>query len=406
MEVTWLYTSLSLILLLFLAFRFLTEKRRNLPPSPARALPVIGHLYLLKQPLHRTFHKLSEKAGPIISLRFGTRLVVVVSSSSVVEECFTKNDVVLANRPRFTIGKYLGYNYTNIVGSPYGDHWRNLRRLSALEIFSASRLNMFLSIRQDEIKRLLCYLRQNSVNGGFAKVDLRSKLSELSFNVVMRMISGKRYFGEDEGNEEAKHFRGLIKEAVRYGGASNPGDFLPVLRWIDYKGLEKNLAKLSEKMDVFLQGLIDENRRDINSRNTMISHLLSLQQSQPEYYTDQIIKGLVLVMLTAGTDTSSVTIEWAISLLLNNPEILKKARAELDTHVGSDRLIDEADLSNLHYLHNIISETFRLFPAAPGEEVDLAEGKGITMPKAKPLVAMCRARTIMDKVLSEIEKNV
>ncbi|CAK9159348.1 unnamed protein product, partial [Ilex paraguariensis] len=295
MELTWLYASLSLLLLLlFLNFKFLSEKRRNLPPRPVPALPVIGHLHLLKQPLHRTLHKFSEKAGSIFSLRFGSRLVVVVSSSSVAEECFTKNDVVFANRPRFTIGKYIGYNYTSMAGSSYGDHWRNLRRLGALEIFSASRLNMFLSIRQDEIKRLLCYLRQNSVNGGFAKVDLRSKLSELSFNMVMRMISGKRYFGEDEGNEEAKHFRGLIKEAVRYGGASNPGDFLPVLRWIDYKGLEKNLAKLSEKMDVFLQGLIDENRRDINSRNTMISHLLSLQQSQPEYYTDQIIKGLMM----------------------------------------------------------------------------------------------------------------
>ncbi|CDP07838.1 unnamed protein product [Coffea canephora] len=42
-------------------------------------------------------------------------------------------------------------------------------------------------------------------------------------------------------------------------------------------------------------------------------------------YTDQIIKGIILVMLTAGTDTSLVTIEWALSLLLNHPEVLKKA---------------------------------------------------------------------------------
>ncbi|CAK9183277.1 unnamed protein product [Ilex paraguariensis] len=277
-----------------MTFKFLLEKSRNLPPRPVPTLPVIGHLHLLKQPLHRTLHKLSEKAGPIISLRFGNRLVVVVSSSSAAEECFTKNDIVLANRPRFTIGKYIGYNYSTIGGSSYGDHWRNLRRLGTLEIFSASRLNMFLSTRQDEIKRLLCYLRQNSVNGGFAKVDLRSKLSELSFNVIMRMISGKRY-GEDEGNEEAKHFRGLTAEVFRCAGMSNLGDYLPVLRWIDYKGFEKNLANLGEKMDVFLQGLIDENRHDINSRNSMISHLLSLQQSQPDYYTDELIKGVMLV---------------------------------------------------------------------------------------------------------------
>nr|XP_027122037.1 cytochrome P450 81D1-like [Coffea arabica] len=68
-------------------------------------------------------------------------------------------------------------------------------------------------------------------------------------------------------------------------------------------------------------------------------------------------------MLTAGTDTSSVTIEWALSLLLNHPKV--KARAELDAQVGTDRLVNEHDLSNFPNLHKIISETLRLYPAAP-----------------------------------------
>lgn len=202
-------------------------------------------------------------------------------------------------------------------------------------------------------------------------------------------------------------------------------------------------------------------------------------------------------MLNAGTDTSSVTVEWALSLLLNHPEVLEKARVELETQVGSDRLIDEHDISNLPYFHNIILETFRLFPAAPmlvpneasddckvggynvpkgtvllvnawaihrdpkvwedatsfkperfegvqvepwklmpfgmgrrscpgaglaqrvvglalgsliqcfdwkrisEEEIDLAEGNGLTMPKAKPLEAMCKARDITNKVVLE-----
>ncbi|KAI3451970.1 hypothetical protein Pfo_008635 [Paulownia fortunei] len=70
-------------------------------------------------------------------------------------------------------------------------------------------------------------------------------------------------------------------------------------------------------------------------------------------------------MLLAGTDTSSVTIEWAISLLLNHPHVLEKAREELETKVGLHLLIKEEDLSNLPYLRNIILETFRLFPAGP-----------------------------------------
>nr|XP_027087612.1 cytochrome P450 81D1-like [Coffea arabica] len=70
-------------------------------------------------------------------------------------------------------------------------------------------------------------------------------------------------------------------------------------------------------------------------------------------------------MLTAGTNTSLVTIEWALSLLLNHLEVLEKARTKLDAQVGTDRLVDEHGLSNLSYLHNIISEKLWLYPAAP-----------------------------------------
>ncbi|KAJ0085102.1 hypothetical protein Patl1_06828 [Pistacia atlantica] len=55
----------------------------------------------------------------------------------------------------------------------------------------------------------------------------------------------------------------------------------------------------------------------------------------------------------------------AMSLLLNHPIVLKKARAELDHHVGHDCLAEEPDLVKLPYLQCIINETLRLFPAAP-----------------------------------------
>ena len=112
---------------IFLIFNFVLQARRfkNLPPGPP-SLPIIGNLNHLKRPLHRTFKALSEEYGPIISLWFGSRLVVIVSSPSVVKECFTINDVVLANRPRFLSGKYLAYNCTTLGTSSYGEHWRNL----------------------------------------------------------------------------------------------------------------------------------------------------------------------------------------------------------------------------------------------------------------------------------------
>ncbi|BFG35871.1 hypothetical protein CerSpe_221450 [Prunus speciosa] len=493
------YTSLTLIFILF-TFKFLVQPSRrrykNLPPSPP-SLPILGHLHLLRPPVHRTFHRLSQKYGAVFSLWFGSRRVVIVSSPSAVEECFTKNDIVLANRPRSLIGKHLAYNHTTLGASPYGDHWRNLRRIGATDIFSTARLQTFSEIRKDEVKHLLLKLSQNA-RDGFAKVELKSMFSELTFNIIMTMVAGKRYYGDDVSvdEEEAKQFRQITRDAFSLGGAANPADFLPILNWVGSGGYEKKVKTLAKRTDVFLQGLIDEHRRKGKNGITMIDHLLSLQESQPEYYNDQIIKGLILVMLLAGTDTSAVTLEWAMSNLLNNPHVLKKARAELDAQLGQENLVDEPDLSKLPYLQSIISETLRLCPAAPllvphfssddctiggfdvprdtmvlvnawalhrdpqlwddpesfmperfesgddlshklipfglgrracpglglaqrvvgltlgsliqcfewertsKEEIDMAEGKGLTMPKVVPLEAMCRARSVMTKVLS------
>lgn len=117
------------------------------------------------------------------------------------------------------------------------------------------------------------------------------------------MISGKRYFGvEVENVEEALEFREIMKELLELSGVTNAADFLPILRVFDFQGLEKRMLKASGRADVFLQKLIDEHRERRVSRwpedkhgKTMIQTLLSLQESQPHYYSDDIIKGHLLV---------------------------------------------------------------------------------------------------------------
>lgn len=310
METIWFYVLFSLPILA-ITLKYLAKPITKLPPTPFPTLPLLGHLPLLKFPLHRTFHNFSKQLGPIFSLRLGSRLMVVVSSAAVAEECFTKNDVVLANRPRFIIGKYIGYNYTSLVGAPYGDYWRNLRRLTSTEIFSAARLNAFRGIRHDETRLMLEMIRRECSRGS-GTVEIRPSLSELTFNNIMRMVAGKRYFGVGEDDKEAAEFRELIKEVFSYGGVSNVADFFPVLRWFDFKGLEKKLAEISRKMDASLQEMIDENRRN-KEGNTMINHLLALQESEAEFYTDEIIKCIILVsIVTIHNDVNASLITMGI----------------------------------------------------------------------------------------------
>ncbi|XP_062022488.1 cytochrome P450 81Q32-like [Rosa rugosa] len=363
--------------------KFITQKyywasnhRRVLPPSPP-SIPIIGHLHLLrnkKEPLHRTFHKLSKKYGHVLFLRLGVRNLLVISSPSAVEECFTKNDVIFANRPRSLAGKHLNYNYKSLLWAPYGDYWRTLRRLTTLELFSAKQLTMLMNFRKEEVRVLLKELFEDcggSTSGNWAKVELRPRLKKLSFNVMMKMIAGKRYYSEDGAEEEASSFRELIKELKAIHGISNLNDFFPVLQVVDFQGVEKRMMELMKKMDRFFQNLIDEHRRVrsdgvcIESKPTLIDIMLSLQQTDPEFYTDETMKGVITSIIRAGTESASTAVEWSMSLLLNHPDEMKKARAEIEANVGLERPLDEADLPKLEYLQKIYTEAIRLYPPAP-----------------------------------------
>ncbi|KAK8621404.1 hypothetical protein V6N13_067837 [Hibiscus sabdariffa] len=331
-EITIIYSFLSFVILLLCLNHLFQSKK--LPPSPP-SLPILGHLHLLKPPVHRYYHHLSQTYGPVFSLRLGSRLLVVVSSSTTAQECFTNNDLVLANRPKLIAGKHFGYNYTTVSTASYGDHWRNLRRIGAIEIFSSTRLNAFASVRKDEVRRLLVKLSRDS-RQGFARVELKSMLSVLTFNNIMRMVAGKRYYGDEVTDEdEARELRELIAESFSYGGSGNLADYLPLLNW--FGGYEKKVKRVGEKMDRWMQKLIDQHRykkMESNNTDSMIDHLLNLQQSDPHYYTDEIIKGLILCF------------EW-----------------------------ERVD----------------------GHEIDTVEGTGITMRKAHPLKALCKARPIVNR---------
>ena len=60
-----------------------------------------------------------------------------------------------------------------------------------------------------------------------------------------------------------------------------------------------------------------------------------------------------------------MTIEWAMSELLRNPDALAKATEELDRVIGRERLVTEGDIPNLPYTEAIVKETMRLHPVTP-----------------------------------------
>jgi len=80
-------------------------------------------------------------------------------------------------------------------------------------------------------------------------------------------------------------------------------------------------------------------------------------------FTVTDVRGYLNDMFQAGSDTTALTIEWAMAELIRNPEKLKRAQAELEEVVGLDRLMEESDTDRLPYLRAVVKEVFRLHPA-------------------------------------------
>jgi cytochrome P450 len=70
-------------------------------------------------------------------------------------------------------------------------------------------------------------------------------------------------------------------------------------------------------------------------------------------------------LFVAGTDTTASTLEWAMTEVVCNPEIMLKAKRELEKMIGSGVPIEESDIAKLPYLQAIIKETLRLHPPVP-----------------------------------------
>ena len=270
----------------------------KLPPGPWK-LPLIGNLHQLISSgslPHSSLRDLVKKYGPVMQLKLGEVLAVVISSPELAREVLKTHELSFAQRPNFFVGEFLSYDHSGILASPYGDCWREMRKICVLELLNAQRVQSFRSIREEEVWNLIGTIY--SSNG--LPINLSKNLFSMTNSVTSRAAFGEKYKGQDE-------FISLVKEIVMLSSGFNMPDLFPSLKFIAiFNGMKTALERLHQNMDKILQDIIDDHKMNIITTSTtndfsrkedLLDVLLKLQESRELKFevTTKHIKAVTLV---------------------------------------------------------------------------------------------------------------
>ncbi|GLT40259.1 hypothetical protein SLA2020_144080 [Shorea laevis] len=340
----------------------------NLPPSPPK-LPIIGNLHQLGKLPHRSLLALSHKYGPLMLLHIGQCPTLVVSSAEMAREIMKNHDVVFSNRPNIMAMEILFYGRTDIGFAPYGECWRQLRKICVRELLSIKRVQSFQFIREEEVTVLIDKLRSASLER--SSVNLSEMISVVVNNIVTRCVFSRR--AEKEDGRISKLAK-LTRQVMSLLSSPCFGDVVPLLGWLDYlTGFVASLRETSRELSVFLDRVIEERNQCGNNdgsesdRLDLLQILLQLQKGDTldMDLTKDNIKAILMDVFVGGTDTSWATTEWVMAELVKNPSIMKKAQEEVRNVAEKKSKLNENDINQMSYLKCVIKEGLRLHASAP-----------------------------------------
>ncbi|KAL3829831.1 hypothetical protein ACJIZ3_018633 [Penstemon smallii] len=363
-----LFILLSLPFLLILLHHLYYRLRFRLPPGP-RPWPVVGNLYDIKPVRFRCFAEWAQSYGPIISVWFGSTLNVVVSNSELAKEVLKEKDQQLADRHRSRSAAKFSRDGQDLIWADYGPHYVKVRKVCTVELFSPKRLEALRPIREDEVTAMVESIYNDSTAPDNLGKSLLVKkyLGAVSFNNITRLAFGKR-FVNSEGiiDKQGQEFKAIVANGLKLGASLAMAEHIPWLRWM-FPLDEEAFAKHGANRDRLTRDIMEEHtlarQKSGGAKQHFFDALLTLQDKYD--LSEDTIIGLLWDMITAGMDTTSISVEWAMAELIKNPRIQQKAQEELDRVIGYERVMTELDLSNLPYLLSIAKEALRLHPPTP-----------------------------------------
>ncbi|XP_062080000.1 tryptophan N-monooxygenase CYP79A68-like [Humulus lupulus] len=353
----------------------------TLPPGPS-PWPILGNIpeMLRNRPAYQWIHSLMKEMNTdIASIRLGTAThLIIVTSPEIAREFLKKHDAVFASRPHTAASSLLSRGYKTTILTPIGSQWKKMRRVLVSELFNRSKLAWLLQQRTEEADDLVRFVYNqvlaSSGGGDGGVVDVRVAAKQYAAGVMRRIVFGRRYFGKGRedggpGKEEEEQVEAVLT-VLSHLYAYSVSDILPWLRWFDLDGNQRTVREaikvINKHQDSLISERIREWREDDKAKkqpSDLLDVLILLKDSDgnPLLSYDEI-RAQVTELFVAGIDNPYNAAEWALSEMLNQPEMLEKATEEIDRVVGNGKLLQERDIPQLPYLVACLREALRLHP--------------------------------------------
>ncbi|KAG8086608.1 hypothetical protein GUJ93_ZPchr0010g9688 [Zizania palustris] len=335
-------------------------------PSPPGWLPVIGHAHLIGSLPHISLRDLATKYGSnLMLLHLGAVPTLVVSSSRAAQAILRTHDDVFASRPYSVVCDILFYGPSDIAFAPYGEYWRQVKKMTTMHLLSAKKVRSYRFARQQEVQHVMARIAGAAM--AHTTVDLSELLNYFSNDMICHVMCGNLF--RQQGHNHL--FRQLVEANSVLISGFNLESYFPRMARVAAIGrlLYAKAHHINNRWNQLLDKLINDrtsnNNGDEEESSDFIDTLLSLKH---EYnFTIDNIKAILVDMFEAGTDTSSIVMEYAMVELMQKPQLMAKLQTEVRSMVpkGEEMVSEEHIVGRMPFLEAVVKETMRLHPAAP-----------------------------------------
>ncbi|KAG2259945.1 hypothetical protein Bca52824_079239 [Brassica carinata] len=346
-----------------------SQCRMNIPPGP-KGWPLVGNLLqVIFQGRHFVFimRDLRKKYGPIFTMQMGQRTMIIVTDEKLIHEALVQRGPTFASRPPdspirliFSVGKCA------INSAEYGSLWRILRRNFVTELVTPTRVKQCSWIRTWAMENHMKRIQTESVEKGFVEVMSQCRLTICSILICL-------CFGAKITEEKIKNIENVLKDVMLITSPKLP-DFLPVFTPL-FRRQVREARELRKTQLECLVPMIKNRRAFVDAKESpneeMVSpigaaYVDSLFTLKPVErggeLRDEEIVTLCSEIVSAGTDTSATTLEWALHHLVTDQNIQEKLYEEVVGVVGKNGVVEEDDVAKMPYLEAIVKETLRRHP--------------------------------------------